>query len=444
LSDNAARLRLALDAGRMALWDVDVTTDTLTGDANLNRLFGYPPDMALTMGDLRARYFPGERRRLQETFTAVVAKGERFLDVEFRCVWPDGQVRWLLRRAEVHFGADGRPKQVLGVVLDITDRKRAEEQVRFQAHLLDSVEEAVVATDLEGRVVYWNWFAERLYGWSAQEALGGHVLDLTSASERTKAEATFERLRNGGSWSGEFTGKRRDGSTFPGHVTDAPVRNEYGELIAIVGTSYDISARKRWEEQQQLLINELNHRVKNTLATVQSIAAQTLRNARSPGQAREDLESRLIALSRAHDVLTRESWEGAMLGEVVSVALDPYRARGENRFRISGPEVRLPPRVALPVAMALQELVTNAVKHGSLSNEAGEVHLTWKVVEGADTRELRLCWQECGGPEVAAPKRRGFGTRLIERGLGPELGGTTELSYETPGLVFRLTAPLPA
>jgi PAS domain S-box-containing protein len=428
----------------MALWDVDVTTDALTGDANLNRLFGYPPDHSLTMDDLRARYYPGERNKLQDAFAAVLAKGERFLDVEFRCVWPDGQVRWLLRRAEVHVGPDGNPAQVLGVVLDITERKRAEDQIRFQAHLLDSVEEAVMATDLEGRVVYWNRFAEKLYGWTAAEAQGRHVLDLTSASDRSKAEATMQLLSQGGSWTGEFTGKRRDGTTFPGYVSDAPVRTDDGELIAIVGVSYDISARKRWEEQQQLLINELNHRVKNTLATVQSVAAQTLRNARSPGQARDDLESRLMALSRAHDVLTRESWEGAVLGDVVSVALEPYRVRGENRFNVRGPEVRLPPRMALPIAMALHELVTNAVKHGSLSNETGEVHLSWDVSERDTGRELRLTWEECCGPPVSPPKRRGFGSRLIERGVGPELGGTAELRYDPTGLVFHLVVPLPA
>jgi two-component sensor histidine kinase len=174
------------------------------------------------------------------------------------------------------------------------------------------------------------------------------------------------------------------------------------------------------------------------------VAAQTLRNARSPGQARDDLESRLMALSRAHDVLTRESWEGAVLGDVVSVALEPYRARGENRFNVRGPEVRLPPRMALPIAMALQELVTNAVKHGSLSNETGEVHLSWDVSERDTGRELRLTWEECCGPPVSPPKRRGFGSRLIERGVGPELGGTAELRYDPTGLVFHLVVPLPA
>jgi PAS domain S-box-containing protein len=260
-----------------------------------------------------------------------------------------------------------------------------------------------MATDLEGRVVYWNRFAEKLYGWTAAEAQGRHVLDLTSASDRSKAEATMQLLSQGGSWTGEFTGKRRDGTTFPGYVSDAPVRTDDGELIAIVGVSYDISARKRWEEQQQLLINELNHRVKNTRSPPCSRWRPRPCATPAPGSGRDDLESRLMALSRAHDVLTRESWEGAVLGDVVSVALEPYRVRGENRFNVRGPEVRLPPRMALPIAMALQELVTNAVKHGSLSNETGEVHLSWDVSERDTGRELRLTWEECCGPPVSPP-----------------------------------------
>jgi two-component sensor histidine kinase len=138
-----------------------------------------------------------------------------------------------------------------------------------------------------------------------------------------------------------------------------PIIDEFG-VGGIFVEGYDVTGRARAEEQRELLINELNHRVKNTLATVQSIAAQTLRNAASPKQAREALEARLIALSRAHDVLTRENWEGANVREIVTQAVEPYSNQRENRLHLRGPEVRLSPRVALALAMVLQELATNA------------------------------------------------------------------------------------
>jgi PAS domain S-box-containing protein len=207
-------------------------------------------------------------------------------------------------------------------------------------------------------------------------------------------------------------------------------------LVAVLFT--DITARKRWEEHQRLLINELNHRVKNTLATVQSIASQTLRNAGSAEGAREALENRLLALSRVHDVLTRENWEGADLYEIVADAVAPYSNPGEDRLHLSGETIRLPPRMALALAMALQELATNAVKYGALSNDTGEVRITWR--DGDDS--LHLTWAEQGGPPVTAPSRRGFGTRLIERSLASDLNGDVRIAFEPSGLVCTVDAPL--
>jgi two-component sensor histidine kinase len=191
-----------------------------------------------------------------------------------------------------------------------------------------------------------------------------------------------------------------------------------------------------------LLINELNHRVKNTLATVQSISAQTLRTADNKEEAREALEMRLLALSRAHDVLTRESWEGADLIEVISRALEPYQVLGERRFDITGPHVRLTPRMSLALAMALHELATNAVKYGALSNKAGTVEVSWTMQNGAAPPRLRLRWTETGGPPVIAPRRRGFGSRLIERSLAQDLDGQVEIAFPPTGVVCTVNAPV--
>jgi two-component sensor histidine kinase len=195
-------------------------------------------------------------------------------------------------------------------------------------------------------------------------------------------------------------------------------------------------------EHQRLLIDELNHRVKNTLATVQSIATQTLRTAETTQDTKDALERRLLALSRAHDVLTRESWQGANLIDVVRRALEPYQVHGERRLHITGPHVRLTPRMSLALAMALHELATNAVKYGALSNKSGSVEVSWQVQNGDAPPRLVLRWEEAGGPPVVAPRRRGFGSRLIERSLASDLGGEVEIAFAPTGVVCTVNAPV--
>lgn len=206
----------------------------------------------------------------------------------------------------------------------------------------------------------------------------------------------------------------------------------------------EIVERRRAEAHQRLLINELNHRVKNTLATVQSIAAQTRRSTRDPQESHQAFIERLVALSRAHDVLTQQRWEGADLKAIVTGAVEPFDTGGA-RFRISGPSVWMEPQPALALAMALHELATNAAKYGALSVSAGRVELSWTVApDGADGVVVDLTWRETDGPKVVAPTRKGFGSRLLERGLASELNGTVEADYRPDGLVCTIHARLPA
>jgi len=224
-----------------------------------------------------------------------------------------------------------------------------------------------------------------------------------------------------------------------------------GRPVRLLSVQTDITARKRDEMRRQLLVNELNHRVKNTLATVQSIAAQTLRNAASPQDAGPDLENRLMALSRAHDVLTREIWEGASLAEIVGGAVGPYAPTG--RCAAHGPDVWLSPPQALALAMALHELAVNAAKYGALSGEHGQVEIRWRrlplrptqdpdLQAGDEARVLRLVWTETGGPPLTPPTRRGFGVRLLEHGLGRDLGGSVRLDYPPQGVICHIEATL--
>jgi two-component sensor histidine kinase len=193
---------------------------------------------------------------------------------------------------------------------------------------------------------------------------------------------------------------------------------------------------------KDLLIGELNHRVKNTLATVQSIASQTLRTAPTVEHASTAIESRLIALSQVHNVLTVQSWASVDLREIVRQAIEPYRDKAEDRISAEGPQVQVPPRMALALAMALQELATNAVKYGALSNGVGQINLHWALDSKVSPHRLHLTWRESGGPPVQKPKRRGFGTRLIERSLAEDLDGTVRIEFAPTGIVCSVDAPL--
>lgn len=200
----------------------------------------------------------------------------------------------------------------------------------------------------------------------------------------------------------------------------------------------EIAERRRAEEHQRLLMNELNHRVKNTLATVQSMGAQTMRNDRTLSEAREAFVSRLMALSAAHNLLTAESWESADLEDVVRLAVAAFAEPQDARFSISGPGARLKAPHALGLAMALHELGSNAVKYGALSRDGGRVSIDWTL----DADLLRFVWREADGPIVQPPVRRGFGSRLIQEGLARELNGKVRMDYLPEGLVCELSFPL--
>ena len=192
---------------------------------------------------------------------------------------------------------------------------------------------------------------------------------------------------------------------------------------------------------QRVLIDELNHRVKNTLAVVQAMATQTLRAGTSSEIAGKAFSARLMALASAHDLLARDNWEGADIANIVAELLKAHQSDGSGRFRIDGHSVRVEPRLALSIAMTLHELATNATKYGALSNDAGVVDIIWRVDEG-EVPTLSLKWQETGGPPVSVPAHRGFGSRLIERQIGSDPSSSVKMLYEPTGVIFAVTTPL--
>lgn len=335
---------------------------------------------------------------------------------------------------------NGELLQVLGdALLREHYRTRQYEQA---AAIVNSSDDAIMSEDLDGVIISWNSGAERLFGYTAQEAVGVRVALFTVPAIGDEL-GIVERIRRGEKIDPYETVRRcKNGALLDVSLTVSPLTDARGRIVGASAIARDITERRRQQYLRELLINELNHRVKNTLATVQSFAMQTLRNAATPAEGWDAFEARLVALAKAHDVLTQQQWEGADLDNVVADAIAPYSyGAAGSRFRAAGPHIRLEPKAALALSMALHELATNAVKYGALSNGTGNVEITWRLGPG-DPQRFQLRWAESGGPPVEPPNRRGFGSILVERGLARDLAGEAHLSFARDGLVYTIDAPL--
>lgn len=380
---------------------------------------------------------------------ADVRAKEISYETEFRYRRYDGVYRWHVVRANPYRPpGTGKITAWYGSSTDIHELKIAEAALRESEQRLratyENVAIGIVEVDVNGQFLRINEWLCAISGYERDELLGMKISDITFPDDQAHDLELFHRQMAGeiDVYSLEKRLQHKDGHLIWVGLSASRVDDLVGRPLYGIRVLRDISARKRAEESRNLLVNELNHRVKNTLATVQSIARQTLRSARSPQQAQEDLESRLLALSRTHDVLTRENWERAGLPDIVAQAIAPYLSRGEQRFEVHGPQVILTPQQALSIAMALQELATNAVKYGSLSNETGTVTIEWSTTQSDKGLYLHLVWKESGGPPVQPPTHRGFGTRLIERSLARELEGQVQIDFLSTGLICTADIPL--
>ncbi|MBM7046972.1 MULTISPECIES: HWE histidine kinase domain-containing protein [Rhizobium] len=306
---------------------------------------------------------------------------------------------------------------------------------------------AMVFTDAkepDNPIIFVNDAFLDLTGYTRKEVLGQSFNFLMARGTDPDSLARIEAAFAGTIGGSEISYRRKNGSVFWSAVLVSPVRNESGVIVQHFASFVDLTDHKREQAQSRMLIDELNHRVKNTLATVQSIVWQALRNASDIEVIRDSIEPRLFALSRSHDLLTRESWEGAGLLDLVKAALEPFgigNGRSEH-FVITGTNIRVSPKVALALGIAFHELATNAVKYGAFSNKAGSVLISWTVEPSPEGKRLLLRWREKDGPAVAPPSRKGFGSRVIERGLAHELEGTVDLDYQTEGVVCTINFPV--
>lgn len=334
------------------------------------------------------------------------------------------------------------------IVRDVAERSwAAVERARAEQSLRESEDHYRHAVELNPQVAWTslpdgrlNRVARRWFEWTGTSGLDGSWKDGMHPDDHAATLGEWDRcLATGEPYDVEHRIKRVDGGYRWARSRAFPRRDSEGRIVLWYGNTEDIHERKVAEEHQRLLINELNHRVKNTLASVQAIAFQTLRGDIPLAEARASFEARLMALSAAHNLLTEENWGGASLERVVGDATE-HLAGGSARFDVDGAPLRLAPRAALALAMALHELGTNAAKYGALSVDGGRVSIAWTTEGG----RLRLEWRESGGPPVEIPKRRGFGSRLIERGLEADLGGAAALHFDPGGLRCSIEASLAA
>jgi len=369
---------------------------------------------------------------------AAMAEGAGPISFEKRYLRPDESEIWV--RITLSKVSDN---QILAVVEDISERRASEERQRksdaeFRT-LADNMHQMAWMTTATGERYWYNQRWLDYTGKSLDEVKGWGWKCVHHPDYYERVLASYKRaMETGQPWEETFPLRGKDGQ-YRWFLTRAlPIRDERGKVVRWFGTNTDITERLQAEEQRTLLINELNHRVKNTLATVQSLAMQTLREGEQSKDALTLFSSRLAALSRAHDILTQENWRGAQLRQVVAQSVAPFCTSG--RIDLGGPEARVTPKQALALTIALHELCTNAMKYGALSNDAGRVTLAWSTEQG----RLHMNWREHGGPPVTPPTRAGFGTRLIERGLAKDLGGEARILYLPAGVIAQMCTPLEA
>ncbi len=357
---------------------------------------------------------------------------------------PDGtRVRFQPFPTPLH-DRHGRLIGAVNLLVDVTEQRRAEEDAARLAAIVTSSNDAIVSKTLDGIVTSWNAAAEQMFGFTEADIVGGSILRIIPADRRDEERDILARLRRGERIEHYETVRlHKDGSPIDVSLSISPVRDRAGHLVGASKVARDITQRRQAEETQRLLLHELNHRVRNTLATVQSIASQTLRQTVDPAGFVTSFTGRVEALANAHGLLTQTSWQGAELGTLIRNQLIADDIA--DRIGCEGPKVMLPASVALHLGLVLHELGTNARKHGALSTPRGRVALCWEI-DARPGPVLQFTWIEAGGPpiEPGAPPRRGFGTELIEHSIRAIAGGDARMQVEDGGIAWHFALPLPA
>lgn len=387
------------------------------------------------LGDWLDAVHGDDRPKVAEVYAKSLSDRTPFV-IQHRLIDRHNKARCYTNSAVPQFSADGTFVGLTGSLLDITERQLFQERLEQKAEefqtLAENIHQLAWMADSTGWIYWYNkrWFDYTGTKIADMQGWGWKSVHHPDHVDRV-VEKISRHFASGEDWEDTFPLRSEEGE-YRWFLSRARcVRDGSGAVVRWLGTNTDITERLNADRQRRVLLHELNHRVKNSLATVRAIAGQTLRTEHEIGSFKEKFEARLLALSAAHDLLTQESWRGAELTSLIRATL--RLQDDERRLSLDGPNLELSPRVALAVAMALHELATNALKHGAWSSDRGEVRVTWQV-DGDCGYRFVLTWQEHGGPSVTAPSREGFGSRLIKRSLASELDGTVNVDYAASGL----------
>lgn len=437
---------LAIDTKLLTLLPVAVyTTDaegflTFYNDAAAE-FWGVKPELGVARWSGAHRFYSvyGEPISLTDGPVAQTLKSGEATRHECITERPDGTRIHTLAFPYPLRNGRGRLIGCINLLTDVTDSyKGAAAQARLAA-IVASSDDAIVTKTLTGHITSWNKGATRIFGYEENELLGLPINIIVPPEMQDEEKQILARIGRGEHIDHYETVRvAKDGRRVDVSLTVSPLHDKHGKIIGASKVARDITEKKRAEEMQRLLLGELNHRVKNMLAIVQSIATQTLRRAASPDEFAKSFTGRVQAIARAHTLFTRDSWQGTDIRDLVrdQLLMDDEE---DSRISVSGDSVTLEPQRAMSFSMILHELGTNARKYGALSVPSGRLSLQWSLDQNAD---LVLNWVERGGPLVHAPLRQGFGTTLIEKGLKAH-GGQAEIRYDAEGLSCDIRLPLP-
>jgi len=330
----------------------------------------------------------------------------------------------------------------VNMLLDLTDRQRAEEARQHLSAIVESSFDAIVSKDLNTIIKSWNHGAERLFGYTADEAIGRSVTMLIPDDHQDEEPRILERIRRGDRVEPfETTRQRKDGSLVPVSLTISPVRNATGQIVGASKIARDITSARESEERIRMLLREVNHRVKNQYSVILSMIRETNNRSETPKQFESQVRERIMALSRSHDLLVSADWKGATIGDLLAAQSQPF-PRGDG-IEMSGPSLVLSPNAVQYLGIAFHELATNSAKYGVLSGDKGQISVTWGIAGSGASRLFHLTWAETDGPE-AQSIRPGFGTVVLKRVAPAAVGGQGNLEHGPHGVTWSLEAPLAA
>jgi PAS domain S-box-containing protein len=391
-------------------------------------------------------YWPDGRALPHDQCPMAVALRERRLirGMEAVAERPDGvRVPFIPYPTLLH-DASGEVVGAVNMLVDITDRKRAEQATQQLAAIVVSSDDAIVSKDLNGVITSWNRGAEQLFGYSAEEAIGKSVTILIPEELQDEEPKILARVRRGERIDHyETVRRRKDGSLIEISLTVSPIKGDNGSIVGASKVARDITDRRRAREQEHLLLREMNHRVKNLFSLAGSIVSLSARSAKTPQELARSVGDRLAALARAHDLtLTNNAGaaasteNAATLHSLIKTVVSPYEDKDKARIVISGADVPLSPDAVSALALLVHEFTTNAAKYGSLSVPEGRIAV--RIL--TDGSRLILIWEERDGPQLKAQRGdEGFGSVMTRAAAEGQLGGTISHHWASEGLTIRLS-----